>query len=310
MADLNTNINQTMVVSTRSAVFGETAENYWKLVAPKSGAEARRNLDSKGISYKKTSSIGRLYELSYRVQRGLLVFDKYSFTELERICVRKHYKLPDNLAKGKIAARKELAQYLEAHDTYNTFDKFLDLPAELRVMIYKFHLQDLEATAENPEHLWAQPPITKVNKLIRAESLNLFHNTCNFTLKFQQTWNTMYEPSLTNSLNEWCRLDQRFLMMARIYPIRHLRIFGQMWVITSQLSNWLIVIDAQTKVIRLDPVESMYHPLLWGDEGFEVVRSGLERRVKKLIEECRDERGSILLTSGVRDGILRLYNNV
>lgn len=195
------------MVSTRPAVFGETAENYWKLVTPKSGADVRRNLDSKGISYKKTSSFDRLYELSYRVQQGLLVFDKYSFTELERICVRKHYKLPDNLPKGKVAARKELTQYLEARDTHNTFDKFLDLPAELRVMVYKFHLHDLEATAENPEHLWAQPPITKVNKLIRTETLDLFHNTCNFTFKFRQNSEDYYE---------WCRMDLKFITRAKM----------------------------------------------------------------------------------------------
>ncbi|PPJ60619.1 hypothetical protein CBER1_03623 [Cercospora berteroae] len=301
MAGLNTNIKLKMVVSTRPAVFGETAENYWKLVAPKSGAEAKRNLDSKGISYKKTSSIDRLYELFYRVQRGLLVFDKYSFTELERICVQKHYRLPDGLPQRKVAARKELAQYLEAHDTHNTFDRFLDLPAELRVMIYKFHLHDLEATAENPEHLWAQPPITKVNKLIRTETLDLFHNTCDFTFKFRQNSGSTYY--------EWCRMDLKFVTMAKMYAIRHLRVFGQMWVQRSQESNWLVVIDTKTKAIRLDPVEAVNHPFAWGDVGFEAVRSGMEKRVKKLLDECRDERGLLLLTSGVRDGIVGCFEH-
>lgn len=308
MAGLNINIRVTRV-SARPAASAERPDNYWMLIAPKSGVEAKRHLDSKGISYKKSSTLTRIVHLYYRVQRGLLVFDKYSLTELERICVRRHHKLPDSLSKGKVAARKEIALHLETHDINNTFDKFLDLPAELRVMIYKCHLQDLEANAENPNHLWAQPPITKVSKLIRSETLDLFHNTCDFTLKFQQDWNTMYSQTSMNSSSEWCRMDRRFLMMGKIYPIRHLRVFGQMWVTPSQLSNWLIVIDAKTKTFHLDPVESMDYPFVWADVGFEAVRSAMEKRVKKLIDECRDERGRLLLTSGVREGILRLYKH-
>lgn len=57
---------------------------------------------------------------------------------------------------------------------------FEDLPAELRVHIYEFHLQDLKADRIIP----TQPPITKVSRLLREESLPLFYKICKFQASF------------------------------------------------------------------------------------------------------------------------------
>lgn len=58
-------------------------------------------------------------------------------------------------------------------------DSDKDLAAELRIMIYTFHLQDLDTqSAELP----ITPPLTQVSRQLRSESLPLFYSTCSLSL--------------------------------------------------------------------------------------------------------------------------------
>ena len=68
-------------------------------------------------------------------------------------------------------------EILEKADENFRFEKLLDLPAELRVVIYGFYFESLPQLDEP-----TQPPLAKVSRLIRQESLPIFFGTCTFIL--------------------------------------------------------------------------------------------------------------------------------
>lgn len=108
-----------------------------------------------------------------RDQRGLLRYREYSLDELLGFLDERGIRRPCLVGTaGKAVVMAEL----ESEDENAIFPRFLELPAELRVRIYRFHLNDIAFNVEAKVH---QPPLTLTSRLLRFESLTMFYDiTC------------------------------------------------------------------------------------------------------------------------------------
>ena len=130
--------------------------------------EARRYYTGSVMEKKK------LRECLKRSDRGLLSYLKYTNDELrELIRIR---GIDTDSISGDKGHRGELIDALEKEDDNRSFGSFTQLPAELRARIYKYYFEDLEDSLHAPK----QPPLTRVSRLLREETLPLFYSTCTF----------------------------------------------------------------------------------------------------------------------------------
>ncbi len=116
----------------------------------------------------------RVQALADRFLQALMSYDGCSNGELTAFC-----KSRGIVTKTTQAKEAELVQALEDADIDLRFEKFSDLPAELRVRIYKLHFDSLAGTG-----VGEQPPITRVSRLLRKEALPVFYDASNFRLSF------------------------------------------------------------------------------------------------------------------------------
>jgi hypothetical protein len=76
-------------------------------------------------------------------------------------------------------SRRNMIQHLEQADETAAFDRFLDLPPELRNRIYSYHLESSGRTTRlHP------PPITMVFRQLHQETVLLYYHTCTVCITF------------------------------------------------------------------------------------------------------------------------------
>ncbi|KAF7185352.1 hypothetical protein HII31_13331 [Pseudocercospora fuligena] len=183
-----------MKIKRLSSSLDPDPRNYWHLKVPGSVADLKTSLDSRGLSYLKSSNKATLTEIHIRKQCGLLDYQQCDIDELSGFCItRGLLPLPKLEGKNKRQRKKVLIQHLQDADDSSTFNKFLDLPPELRVNIYEFYFQDLQASIPNlllgtpnvsdwsPDVAKTQPPITITSRLIRKEALPVFYDNITFS---------------------------------------------------------------------------------------------------------------------------------
>lgn len=167
---------------------GPILKDYWKLYdhgqaialcrrASKKEREKEKrflkaNLDKKDFAYPEDSSRARLIYLNIRADRYLMSYGKRPIAELRAFVTQR--KLGRDVARDM--REDQLVQLLEQGDEQQTFPKFLTLPAEIRVLVYNFHIADV-TRLQTPENYISPPPITRVSRQARAESLPIFYPT-------------------------------------------------------------------------------------------------------------------------------------
>ena len=124
-----------------------------------------------GVHAPRSTRRPRLEELYNRRLRGLLHYEPLPVITLRRYCAQR--SLPSGIDLTKI----ELITELEAEDDEGVFDRFTALPPELRVRIYRLYFKSFNAL-----HAPEQPPITRVSRLLRGESLPIFYQSCHFRI--------------------------------------------------------------------------------------------------------------------------------
>lgn len=151
-----------------------------------------------------------------RKERGLLDYDNCSLAELEAFIEARRLNPPgntnappapstaatrtfrntrarqdrnDQLEAARLKARKAACvAALQAADDTAVFDKFLDLPPELRTIVYqKYH--ESHPPLEAMPH---EPPLTLASKLLRYESLPFFYSESTFVLRLRENGNEEY----------------------------------------------------------------------------------------------------------------------
>lgn len=138
----------------------------------------RTVLDARGEYYAKSaSSKSRLHYLVGRRQRELLSYEKYPVAELRGFAKAR-------LLQAAPQWKADLVRFLEAEDEKATFVGFLDLLAELRILLYEFHIASLQAM--HNRLAWrsmAHPPLCLASRQLRHEALPTFISFCMFHLQ-------------------------------------------------------------------------------------------------------------------------------
>jgi hypothetical protein len=151
--------------------------NYWKL-GLREYQNARKTikyLEEHGYRCRENVSKAVASDAVGRYQRGLMSYEGLSVSELRSLCKAKGLS-----SKAKTASR--LARALEKADDSATF-RLLDLPPEIRNMIYELHLSDLGEI----NTCYAQPPLTLASRQLRAEALLLFLGCATFVFTIDKT---------------------------------------------------------------------------------------------------------------------------
>ena len=148
--------------------------DYWKLDSAnrckKSGL--RKKLEENGHSVFESGcgTTARLRALYDRCQRGLLSFEGLPLQDLSRFATLRGIVVDPDATATIVKAQ------LEKADNEATFDRFTELPPEIRQIIFQYYFGSLPSSERVPCKY--QPPITMASRMIRAESLPLFYDYC------------------------------------------------------------------------------------------------------------------------------------
>lgn len=153
-------------------------DDYWRLNDYQSTQRTTllRDLERKGFTFRADIRKIELVEMQKRLDCGLLYYEDKRITkaELNRFIENRQ------LLKPVTSSRKAMISVLMGADEVLRFNKFDDLPPELRERIYQFYVSSLPSQLFNP----TQPPIARACKLFREEVLPVFHSLTTFELRF------------------------------------------------------------------------------------------------------------------------------
>jgi hypothetical protein len=160
--------------------------DYWKLG---SGNKIRKKNELLGLLKQISTSVNgknmtRLRELYVRQQPGLLSYEGLGARELRSFVTQRGLSLQTN-PKPSLAILKT---HLEQADDDASFDRFSDLPPELRQQIFMQYFDSFDEPPCNTSDSepGGQPPITRVSRQTRLEALPMFYSRFSFT--FCTTW--------------------------------------------------------------------------------------------------------------------------
>jgi hypothetical protein len=153
--------------------------DYWKMRDGQSLYYAyilRHELETNNFFAFKNTSTSRLRALFVRCQRGLPSYEGIPLRDLKRYAAQRALPPMDKKVTTLGAAKARLEQA----DDEATFDRFSDLPPELRQMIYTFYYTSSYRFGVSNHK--SQPPITRASHETRRESLPLFYEHCGFSV--------------------------------------------------------------------------------------------------------------------------------
>lgn len=144
-----------------------TAQHYWKLKNPDllEASRLRDRIENSVSLEGRRWTRARLKKMHDRLECGLLLYENCSTEELQSYCLARGIKMATKLSSDS----EQLMRALERADNGVVFDKFLDLPPELRVRIYKHHVAFF---AIGPS--LSPPPIAYTSKFVRHETIPVF----------------------------------------------------------------------------------------------------------------------------------------
>ena len=146
---------------------------YWKISAeyPISESDALSMMMKNHWFCLLTHSASKIREQHTRMNRGLLSYEGCSVDERMRFV--KDRQLATSVGKRK----KKLLVPMSEHGDDNATFRFISLPAEIRNIVFSLLLNSY-----NLPECPVQPPISRVFRLLRQESLSLFYATCTFEI--------------------------------------------------------------------------------------------------------------------------------
>ncbi|CZT19156.1 uncharacterized protein RCC_05002 [Ramularia collo-cygni] len=161
-------------------------DEWWKLrerYRSEKYGPARKFLRQHKYGFAQGTAFSRLAYLCTRAQRGLISYFDRPIAELRQFCAQR--SLPGVHGLKKV----ELVKLLEAEDEEASFPRFLELPAELRVLVYGFSFnvvkgEEVQGFRQSPLGIrLVPPPVTAASKMLRKESLPLYHTTAGLYIR-------------------------------------------------------------------------------------------------------------------------------
>lgn len=165
--------------------------------------KAKKYLTERNFAFgKEGQSVEHIEYLCSRAQRGMISYHKCSLVELRKFCkqrgvhVSEHHNHSTDYVQ-KSLSKDQLRDVLEYSDEQARLPRFKELPAELRVMIYKYSFNMMHGPQNEDWRVKAldldPPPIVSVSKLLRQESLPLLYEEA--VLRIDMTKDNKYrEP--------------------------------------------------------------------------------------------------------------------
>lgn len=129
----------------------------------------------------------KITALFKRKQLDHFCYENCSVKELKKFAIDRQL-LPSGV---KRPSKFKLAKVLLAGDAEPTFNRFLDLPPELRTWIYYRYMDDFMALDTDarmqiePLQDPSQPPLARLSTVLRAEVLPIFYAEGTFEIKFR-----------------------------------------------------------------------------------------------------------------------------
>lgn len=154
------------------------SNEYWKLDsgAALSKCSLLERLSNKKFTTPKEIYRSRLDNLYVRCQRGLLSYEGLPLRELRKFAAQRALPIDNKATLNSIKALKGL---LEKADDDITFDRLSELPPELRQIILLHYFDSLVVREARHKQ---QPPVTRVSRKLREESLPLHYECCEFAI--------------------------------------------------------------------------------------------------------------------------------
>jgi hypothetical protein len=154
------------------------SNTYWKLNSGVSlpNRRLRHRVRSMDLPTLRKTPASRVRELYIRFQRGLICYEGLSIRELRRFAAQRGLAVSTEATRNSF---KALRAILEKADDDATFERFSDLPPELRQIVFLHYFDSL---ADRKVRYKRQPPITLVSRTLREEALPLFYERCEFTI--------------------------------------------------------------------------------------------------------------------------------
>jgi hypothetical protein len=152
--------------------------DWWKLVDPESMTIKAMSELMAGSPFRcpKSARKARVMERYTRWRSDRPYYETLEFAELLTFCTDRGLANAD-----ESLSKPELISKLRAADDDLSVHRFMELPPELRVHVYTLHFESFPI-------LWypEQPPISRVSRILRQESLPVFYQTCTFGLNMRQ----------------------------------------------------------------------------------------------------------------------------
>lgn len=154
--------------------------SFWKLIRLE-GLTCSRIKDSlRGAGYRFNASANKeqLIQQHLRCQRGLLSYAQCTTAELRTFCVARGLASTQEV---KHMRSPNLVHRLSEADNGETFNHFLDLPAELRVQIYELYFEGFHASGSTPRAPYPIP-LAKSCTVVRREVMPVYLGTFTYEL--------------------------------------------------------------------------------------------------------------------------------
>jgi hypothetical protein len=169
--------------SARNLVVTKHPENWWKLIDP---------------TIK-----------TFRQQKGQFDYTTCDIDELRSFCIARGLVKEDCEAGGWDHFMEKLA-FADANET---FQRFSELPPELRVRIYEFYFNSF-GVLNQP----AEPPIGRVSRLLRTETLPVFYDVCEFRMDLTETQDGLESKSFFYNISpEYLGWIRKLVLIGNVY---------------------------------------------------------------------------------------------
>lgn len=221
---------------------GGASDAYWKLdkVSLPFHFSYEKKLKARKYHYNKWSTGARMIVHISRAERGLISYEQRSVAELRYFCAARKISIPD-IATSSVDS---LVRRLEEEDEIGTtFGQFLDLPPELRLLVYEAYFDDIQDRFPRSEvqvdwfhgrtrdglcetnKLMSPPPMAQTCALVRKETIPLFARSFRLNVNLSQNvvanaqkrqrWNSMrgwYSKIFTKAPPHLLRIARRLVI--------------------------------------------------------------------------------------------------
>ncbi|KXT13530.1 hypothetical protein AC579_4152 [Pseudocercospora musae] len=153
-------------------------DDYWKLQSYSSWTAHRmkESLELRHYAVGKSYSKDKLEEALLRSDCGMQSYADKSHDDLRALIHNRGVDASHVIRGSKVGSRGDLLSLLKTADMNPRFERFSDLPPELRNKVYEHYFSEIRQTLYAP----SEPPITRVSRDIRKETIKMYYDSCTF----------------------------------------------------------------------------------------------------------------------------------